>query len=74
VRDLELLNSIKNFFSIGSVSKTGTGFLKLVSLINRLNKPISESLLSKLSQLSTIPYVEFEVYPSINKVENLNPF
>ena len=34
------------------------GFLKLVSL-NRLNKPISESLLSKLAQLSTIPYVEF---------------
>ena len=50
------------------------GFLKLVSLINRLNKPISESLLSKLPQLSTIPYVEFEVYPSINKMENLNPF
>ncbi len=35
------------------------GFLKLVSLINRLNKPISESLLSKLAELSTIPYVEF---------------
>jgi len=24
VRDLNLLNSIKNFFSVGSVSKTGT--------------------------------------------------
>jgi hypothetical protein len=31
------------------------GFLKLVSLINKLNKPISESLLSKLSQLGPIP-------------------
>lgn len=125
-RDLELLNSIKNFFSVGSVSKRGTkgaqfrvrsrldlnviiahfnkyplqttkflnftyfceilsfinkkvhtnisGFLKLISLINRLNKPISKSLWSKLSQLSTIPYVEFKVYPNIYKVENLNPF
>ncbi len=31
-------------------------------------------MLSKLPQLSRIPYVEFEVYPSINKMENLNPF
>jgi len=28
-------------------------------LINKLNKPISESLLSKLLQLGLIPYVEF---------------
>jgi hypothetical protein len=125
-RDLELLKSIKNFFYVGSVSKTGTkgaqfrirsrsdlnviiahfkkyplqttkilnftyfceilsfinekahtnisGFLKLVSLINRLNKPISESLLSKLSQLGTIPSVEFKVSSNMYKVENLNPF
>jgi hypothetical protein len=51
-----------------------SGFLKLVSLINRLNKPISESLLSKLSQLGTIPSVEFKVSSNMYKVENLNPF
>lgn len=125
-RDLELLNSIKNFFSVGSVSKTGTkgaqfrvrsrsdlkviilhfnkyplqtskalnfiyfceilnlinekvhtnilGFLKLVSLINRLNKPISESLFSKLSQLGKIPTIELEGPSNLNKPENLNPF
>ena len=101
VRDLKLLNSIKNFFSVGSVSIFGEnarfrvrsrseleiitshfnkyplqtsktinfayfceiirlmkekahtnpqGFLKLASLINRLNKPLSESLLDKLTQ------------------------
>lgn len=125
-RDLELLNSIKYFFSVGTVSKVGTkgaqfrirsrsdlnvvishfdkyplqttkslnfayfceilnlinnkvhtnilGFLKLVSLINKLNKPLSESTLSKLLQLGPIPSVEFEISPSINKTENLNPF
>jgi LAGLIDADG endonuclease len=31
-------------------------------------------LLSKLSQLSPIPYIEFEISPSINNTENLNPF
>lgn len=125
-RDLELLNSIKKFFSVGSVSITRTknaqfrvrsksdlniiinhfekyplqtskvlnfmyfceilgfineklhtnipGFLKLVSLINKLNKPLSESLLSKISQLGVIPNIEFKVSSIINKVENLNPF
>jgi LAGLIDADG endonuclease len=125
-RDLELLNRINNFFSVGIVSEVGikgaqyrvrsrsdlnviithfnkyplqttkilnyiyfceilnfinkrvhtniSGFLKLVSLINRLNKPISESLLSKLSQLGSIPYIEFEISPSIINTENLNPF
>jgi hypothetical protein len=98
-RDFELLNSIKNFFSVGSVSLTGNlarfrvrsrsdlnviidhfnkyplqttkyvnfvyfceilnlinqkvhtnilGFLKLASLINRLNNPLSDTLLGKL--------------------------
>jgi len=125
-RDLDLLNSIKNLFSVGTVSKVGIkgaqfrvrsrsnlnviitnfnkyplqttkglnftyfceiiniinkrvhtnvpGFLKLVFLINRLNKPISKSFLSKLSQLGPIPCVEFENMPSINKIENSNPF
>jgi hypothetical protein len=31
-------------------------------------------LLSKLAHLGPIPYVEFEISPSINKAENLNPF
>ena len=110
VRDLELLNLIKNFFSVGSVSIVGkdarfrvrsrselnviiahfnkyplqttkalsfayfyeilnlinkrvhtniSGFLKLASLINRLNKPLSQSLLDKLAQLGPLPNVEF---------------
>lgn len=125
-RDLELLNFIKKFFSVGTVSKTGIkgvqyrvrsrsdlnviiahfnkyplrttkilnfmyfceimdlinkrvhtnflGFLKLVSLINKLNKPISDSLLSKLLQLGPISSIEFKISSSINKTENLNPF
>jgi hypothetical protein len=107
-RDLELLNSIKNFFSVGSVSIVGKdarfrvrsrselkviithfnkyplqttktlnfayfceilnlinnrvhtnvpGFLKLASLINRLNKPLSESLLTKLGELGPLPKI-----------------
>jgi hypothetical protein len=47
------------FFLVLLIKKLIPGFLKLVSLINRLNKPISESLVSKLSQLGTIPYVKF---------------
>jgi hypothetical protein len=127
-RDLELLNSIKNFFSVGSVSLTGNlarfrvrsrsdlqviiahfnkyplqttklinflyfceilsfinkkfhtnipGFLKLVSLINKLNNPLSESLLDKLVQLGPLPNVEFETninLGTVNKIENLDPY
>lgn len=51
------------------------GFLKLVSLINKLNKPISESLLTKLLHLGTIPDTEFEIIPNKTKlVQSLNPF
>lgn len=112
MRDLDLLYSIKNFFSVGSVSTVGkdlarfrvrsrselqviishfkdyplqttkainfayfceilnlinqkahtniSGFLRLASLINRLNKPLSESLLAKLAQLGPLPNVEFK--------------
>lgn len=127
-RDLELLNSIKNFFSVGSVSIVGKdarfrvrsrselkviithfnkyplqttkalnfayfceilslinnkvhtnvpGFLKLASLINRLNKPLSESLLTKLVELGPLPKIEFETSSSLNisnKVQILNPW
>lgn len=128
VRDLELLNLIKNFFSAGSVSIVGKdarfrvrsrselnviiahfnkyplqttkalnfsyfceilnlinkrvhtnipGFLKLASLINRLNKPLSQSLLYKLGQLGPLPNVEFETSLNLsvsNMVQLLNPF
>ena len=119
VRDLELLNLIKNFFSVGSVSIVGkdarfrvrsrselnviiahfykyplqttkalsfayfyeilnlinkrvhtniSGFLKLASLINRLNKPLSQSLLDKLAQLGPLPNVELKVNNDISKI------
>ena len=45
-----------------------TGFLKLASLINKLNNPLSESLLEKLAPLGIIPSVELE----LSSVESLN--
>jgi hypothetical protein len=48
------------------------GFLLLVSLINKLNKPLSSSTLDKLSYLGALPHVEFEA-PILNKNVNLNP-
>lgn len=128
VRDLELLNSIKTFFSVGSVSIVGKdarfrvrsrsdlkviiahfnryplqttkalnfayfceildlinqrahtnipGFLTLASLINRLNNPLSETLLSKLVQLGPLPIVEFKTTPDFShsdRVLTLNPY
>ena len=128
VRDLELLDLIKNFFSVGSVSIVGKdsrfrvrsrsdlniiiahfnkyplqtskalnfsyfceildhinkrvhtsipGFLKLASLINRLNRPLSPSLLDKLTKIGPLPKVEFETTfnLSVSSVEKvLNPF
>jgi len=47
------------------------GFLMLVSLINRLNKPISSSTLDKINYLGVLPNVEFET-PIINKNIKLN--
>ena len=44
------------------------GFLKLLSLINKLNNPLSESLLEKLAPLGIIPSVELE----LSSVESLN--
>lgn len=128
MRDLELLNSIRNFFSVGSVSIVGkdarfrvrsrselnviiahfnkyplqttkalnctyfceilnlinkrvhtniSGFLKLASLINRLNKPLSQSLLEKLTQIGPLPNVEFETSLNLspsNIEQVLNPY
>lgn len=44
------------------------GFLKLLSLINKLNNPLSESLLEKLAPLGKIPNEDLE----ISSVESLN--
>ena len=44
------------------------GFLKLLSLISKLNNPLSESLLEKLAPLGIIPSVELE----LSSVESLN--
>jgi hypothetical protein len=49
------------------------GFMRLVSLINKLNKPLSSSTLDKLSSLGALPNVEFEV-PILNKNVNLRGF
>jgi len=62
---LDLINS--------KVHTNINGFLKLVSLINKLNKPISSSILNNLSILGILPNVEFES-PILNKNPNLNPF
>ena len=51
----EILNLINN-----KVHTNISGFLKLASLINKLNKPLSESLLTKLVELGPLPKVEFE--------------
>lgn len=125
VRDVELLNSIQNFFSVGSVSifkqtarfrvrsrselsviidhfnkyplqttkvinfryfceilnllnkkmhTSISGFLRLASFINKLNNPLSESLITKLLELGVLPVVEFETNCSLSKGEILNPF
>ena len=51
-----------------------TGFLKLASLINKLNNPLSESLLAKLLELGPLPNVELKVNNDISKIKELNPF
>jgi hypothetical protein len=128
VRDLVLLDLIKNFFSVGLVSIVGndarfrvryrselniiidhfnkyplqttkalnftyfckilnhnnkkvhtnvSGFLKLASLINILNRPLSQTLLDKLTQIGSLPKVEFETTLNLsdsNLEQVLNPF
>ena len=49
------------------------GFLELASLVNKLNKPLSTSLMEKLSSLWILPNVELDL-PEINKNPDLNPF
>ena len=68
----EILNLIND-----KVHTNIPGFLKLASLINRLNKPLSDSLLAKLALLGPLPKVEFETsynFSSENMVQILNPF
>lgn len=52
------------------------GFLKLLSLINKLNNPLSESLLEKVAPLGEIPNVDLEIYSveSLNLKDKLNPW
>ena len=54
------------------------GFLKLLSLINKLNNPLSESLLEKLAPLGKIPNVDLELYSangeSLKFNSKLNPW
>lgn len=49
------------------------GFLHLASLINKLNKPLSLSLLDQLSKIGVIPNVELES-PIIDHNPKLDPF
>lgn len=52
------------------------GFLKLLSLINNLNNPLSESLLEKLAHFGKIPNVDLEVSSaeSLNIKDKLDPW
>ena len=52
------------------------GFLTLLSLINKLNNPLSEVLLEKLAPLGGIPNVALELYSveSLNLKDKLNPW
>ena len=67
----EILNLMDN-----KVHANIPGFLKLASLINKLNKPLSESLLTKLVELGPLPKVEFELSSRsfITEVKTLNPW
>ena len=66
-RILELMNN--------KLHTSVEGFLILLSLINKLNNPLSKSLLEKLAPLGKIPNVELELYSaeSLNLNNKLNP-
>jgi hypothetical protein len=51
------------------------GFLELLSLINRLNNPLSDILLEKLAPLGKIPNVDLELFSaeSLNLKNKLDP-
>lgn len=49
-----------------------TGFLKVAALANKLNKPLSDTLLTNLSKLGNLPNVTFE-NPTLNNNPKLNP-
>lgn len=64
----------KIYDSIGQKLHTNVnGFLQLASLINRLNKSLSASLMENLSKLGVLPNVELES-PVINRNPDLNLF
>lgn len=61
------------FNEIGNKTHTSIhGFLRLVALVNMLNKPLSDLTLNKLSNLGILPNVEFKP-PVLNKNISLNP-
>jgi len=45
-------------------------------MLNKMNKPLSQSLLDKLAQIGPLPKVEFETFNlSVSNIEQvLNPF
>jgi len=68
----EILNLLND-----KVHTNTIGFLQLASLINKLNRPLSESLLEKLSELGSLPDMEFQTpvdLDIVKKVEKLDPF
>lgn len=67
---------ILNYFN-NKVHTKVEGFLMLVSLINQLNNPISETTLTKIKELGPLTSVEFETDVSstdTSNVKSLNPY
>lgn len=65
---------VQIFNLMGSKVHTNVkGFLELVSLINKLNTPLSSNVLEKLSYLGVIPNLVVKI-PVINTQPNLNPY
>lgn len=75
---------LKNFFSFCNIlellnNKSHTkveGFLKLASLIHKLNNPLSPSLLDKLASLGELPNIDLELTSNEFTVlnDNLDPW
>lgn len=59
--------------SNSKIHKSAEGFLTLVSLINKLNKPLSDLMLKNFSNLGELPKLEIFI-PNVNKDPDLNPY
>jgi len=68
---LDLINKNKDHLNV-------KGFLKLVSLINKLNNPLSQDLKDKLAELGELPVITLESTPQELECtllnENINPW